>query len=109
MQHKTEISRMSDTKPRDAEPDKSNAVPAEKPKTPTLVAIGHIQLNAYGWMELARRIDWEAGAKVAHVSWPNNFSASGFRKMFEAEDAPGEPAWVRRALAKSKIEEKPDA
>jgi hypothetical protein len=84
-------------------PDK----PTEKPK-PKYVEIGHVQLNAYGWMEICRRIDWEAGAKLAHVSWPNNYSASGFRKMFEAEDAPGEPAWVKRALAKLKIEEKPD-
>ena len=93
---------MSDTKPRDAEPD-TDTVPVEKPK-PKLVEIGEFIPNAYGWMEIARRIDWEAPLTAVHKTWDDY----GFRPLFQAEDQPPEPAWVKRALAKSKIEEKPD-
>jgi hypothetical protein len=57
----------------------------EKTKQPKLVEIGHVSLSAWGFLHIARRLDCEAAAIAAHVTWPS-YSADGFRGIFERED-----------------------
>jgi hypothetical protein len=46
------------------------------------VKIGEFIPSAYGFLQIAKRIDLDRVAKAVHMTWANY----GFRPMFEFED-----------------------
>jgi hypothetical protein len=58
---------------------------AETTKSVKYVEIDHVLLNGWGFLQIAKRIDAERGARAVGRTWPN-YNADGFRRVFESED-----------------------